>query len=184
MTEKRIKVTDKRLKKPRAGDAASDVVHVPSEEQTEEKAEEKHDYLDDLKRVQAEFDNYRKRVIREQTAMAERASARLVEALLPVLDNFERAIAHGDGGSGVELVYREFRRTLESEGLKEIPAEGVPFDPRVHEAVESVDDPDVDEIVCRNVYRRGYELKDRVLRPAMVVVARPAEPDEAAGGSK
>lgn len=173
MTEKkRIKVTDKRLKsEPRPAEDPSPGV------------EPEHDYLADLQRVQAEFDNYRKRVLREQTAMAERASARLVEALLSVLDNFERAVAHGESGSGVELVYKDFRRTLESEGLSEIPAEGVPFDPRVHEAVESIDDPEVEEAMCRTVYRRGYRLKDRVLRPAMVVVARPVESEEAAEGS-
>jgi molecular chaperone GrpE len=106
---------------------------------------ERPDYLEDLRRVQADFDNYRKRVLREQTQLAARASARLIERLLPVLDNFEAAISHGEGGDGVELVYKELRRVLEEEGLEEIPAEGQPFDPRLHEAFQAVEDDSVDE---------------------------------------
>ena len=136
-------------------------------------------YLDDLRRVQADFDNYRKRMLREQTQLAQRASARLVERLLPVLDNFESAIAHGEGGNGVELVYKELRRVLEEEGLTEIPAEGEAFDPRVHEAFEAVEVEGVTEPTVRSVLRRGYRLKDQILRPSMVSVARP--PDAGAG---
>jgi molecular chaperone GrpE len=113
--------------------------------------------------------------MREQTAMASRASARLVERLLPVLDNFERAMQHGEGGPGVELVYRELRGALEGEGLAEIDAEGQPFDPRVHEAFQAEDDAEAAEPVVKTVFRRGYRLGDRVLRPAMVVVARPPD---------
>ena len=132
-------------------------------------------YLEDLRRVQAEFDNYRKRMLREQTQLAQRASARLVERMLPVLDNFESAIEHGEGGTGVELVYKELRRVLEEEGLEEIAAEGHPFDPRVHEAFDAVEDENVSEPTVRSVLRRGYRLKDQVLRPSMVGVARPPE---------
>lgn len=135
------------------------------------------DYLDDLRRVQADFDNYRKRVLREQTHLASRASARLVEKMLPVLDNFEAAIAHGEGGNGVELVYKELRRVLGEEGLEEIPAEGQPFDPRLHEAFQAVEDAAVGEPTVRSVLRRGYQLNGQVLRASMVSVARP--PDEA-----
>jgi molecular chaperone GrpE len=141
-------------------------------------ARAEQDLLDDLRRLQAEFDNYRKRVMREQTAMASRASARLVERLLPVLDNFERAMHHGEGGPGLELVYRELRGALEGEGLAEIDAEGRPFDPRVHEAFQAEDDPEAAEPVVKSVFRRGYTLGDRVLRPAMVVVARPPENEQ------
>ena len=134
------------------------------------------DYLEDLRRVQADFDNYRKRVLREQTQLATRASARLIERLLPVLDNFEAAISHGEGGDGVELVYKELRRVLEEEGLEEIPAEGQPFDPRLHEAFQAVEDDSVEEPTVRSVMRRGYTLNGQVLRASMVSVARP--PDE------
>jgi molecular chaperone GrpE len=133
-----------------------------------------HSYLDDLKRLQAEFDNYRKRMMREQTEIASRAGARLVERLLPVLDNFERALAHTED-DGMVLVQKELMSVLESEGLRAIEALGAPFDPNLHEAVESHEEEGVTEPTVVKVYRTGYELKGKVLRAAMVVVARPAE---------
>ncbi|HEX2051569.1 MAG TPA: nucleotide exchange factor GrpE [Actinomycetota bacterium] len=149
------------------------------------------DYLDDLRRLQAEFDNYRKRMMREQAQITERATAGLVERLLPVLDDFERALGHGDVSEGVRLVHRQLVDVLASAGLAEIEAEGRPFDPTVHEAVDSREDAAVDEVTCVTVYRRGYRFGDRVVRPAMVAVARPVEeasarddaPLEADGGS-
>jgi molecular chaperone GrpE len=168
--EPRVRVTDKR------GQAREE---SPAPAPQTEAVDEEPDYKDLYLRAQAEIDNQRKRHIREKTELVERASARLVESLLPVLDNFERAIAHGDDDPGLAMVHREFRRTLEAEGLSEIQAEGVPFDPRVHEAVEQVEDPEVDGHICKSVYRKGYLLKGRVLRPAMVVVARPPESAEA-----
>jgi molecular chaperone GrpE len=145
------------------------------EEQEILESQAQHDYLADLQRLQAEFDNYRKRVMKDQAAAASRAGARLVENLLPVLDNFELAIAHGEGGAGVELVFKELRSALEREGLQEIAAEGAAFDPRIHQAVESHEDPNVSEPVVESVYRRGYMFKDQLLRPAMVVVANPPQ---------
>jgi molecular chaperone GrpE len=189
---KKVKVMDKRglASRPEAAQtgAASDAAANPvagvarpepssdeADAGADRVAQAEQDLLDDLRRLQAEFDNYRKRVLREQTAMANRASARLVERLLPVLDNFERAVSHGEGGPGVALVHKELRQALEQEGLEEIEADGVAFDPRVHEAFQAVEDPDVDEVMVREVYRRGYRLGDQVLRPAMVVVLRPPE---------
>lgn len=139
---------------------------------------EQQDFLADLQRLQADFDNYRKRMLREQAATSTRAKARLMEQLLPVLDDFERALEH-EGSSGMELLYKQLRSTLEAEGLEEIEAEGKPFDPNVHEAIDSREDPDVKEIVVQSVYRRGYKVGDQVLRAAMVVVARPPEPTPA-----
>ncbi|MGI8407334.1 MAG: nucleotide exchange factor GrpE, partial [Actinomycetota bacterium] len=135
------------------------------------------DFLGDLQRLQAEFDNFRKRTAREQAAAGRRASSQLVERLLPVLDNFELAIAHGEGGSGVELVFKELIETLRSAGLSEVPSEGEAFDPQVHEAVESRDGDSPVPVVAE-VYRRGYRFGDRLLRPAMVVVERRAEGSE------
>ncbi len=139
-------------------------------------------YLDDLRRVQAEFANYRKRVMRDQVAAASRASARLIERLLPVLDNFELALAHGEGSetdAGIGLVYRQLREALAEEGLEEIPARDVSFDPTVHEAVEARESAEVDQPTSVSVYRKGYRLKGQVVRPAMVVVARPVETPQA-----
>lgn len=136
------------------------------------------DFLADLQRVQADFENYRKRVMRDQGAIAGRAVASLVEQLLPVLDNFERAIAHGEGGEGVALVLKEFTAALEREGVSEVPGEGAVFDPNVHEAVEARDVDGLEVPTVIEVHRRGYMLKDQLLRPAMVVVGRPPEREE------
>lgn len=140
---------------------------------------ERDEYLDTLRRVQAEFENYRKRVIKEQTALVDRATSGLVEQLLPVLDSFELALNNLDaaGGDdiesvrkGVELVYAELLGVLEKAGLSRIEAEGKPFDPNVHEAVMQEDGDG--EPVVTDVLRTGYTLKGRVLRPAMVKVTR------------
>jgi molecular chaperone GrpE len=125
--------------------------------------------------LQAEFENYRKRMMREQADSARRATAKLVERLLPVLDNFELAIAHGEGGEGVALVYRELKSALEAAGLEEVPAEGQVFDPTVHEAILSREDSSVSQETVSEVHRAGYRLGDQLLRPATVVVARPVE---------
>jgi len=140
---------------------------------------ERDEYLDTLRRVQAEFENYRKRVIKEQTALVDRATSGLVEQLLPVLDSFELAFKNLDSdGSGdiesvrkgVELVYAELLGVLEKTGLSRVEAEGKPFDPNVHEAVMQEDGDG--EPVVTDVLRTGYTLKGRVLRPAMVKVTR------------
>ena len=159
-------------------EAVEEAASVPPDEETMNQAAEhiedvERALLDDLRRLQAEFDNYRKRVVREQTAMATRASARLVSKLLPVVDNLERAIEHGEGGPGMELLLKEFNQVLQQEGLEEIAAEGAVFDPRIHEAFQVVEDPDASEPTVRTVYRRGYRMGDSILRPPMVVVAQP-----------
>jgi molecular chaperone GrpE len=176
----KVKVMDKR--RGAQAEAGPEPTSAPADADERAGAAAEAGLLDDLRRLQAEFDNYRKRVLREQTAMASRASQRLVERLLPVLDNFERAMEHGEGGPGIELVYKELRQTLEQEGLEEIEAEGAPFDPRLHEAFQVIDDADASEPVVKIVYRRGYRLGDAVLRPAMVVVARP--PDDSRGDGR
>lgn len=142
-------------------------------------AEDQPDYLADLQRLQAEFSNYRKRMMRETAEASARGAERIVAQLLPVLDNFERAIAHGEGGEGVELVFKELKAVLENAGLEEVPGEGLPFDPQVHEAVESREDESVTEEVVRAVHRRGYTMNGKLLRAAMVGVSRPASPADA-----
>ena len=129
-------------------------------------------------RVQADFENYRKRMLREQTALAERASESIVEQLLPVLDNFELALLSLDDADekvrkGVELVYADFLSVLERAGLQKIPTDGEPFDPEVHEAVahEAAQEGGAGHPTVVETMREGYRLKGRVLRPAMVKVA-------------
>jgi molecular chaperone GrpE len=136
---------------------------------------ERDEYLAHLQRTQAEFDNYRKRMLRDQTVHLERATANLIEALLPVLDSFELALNSAGTDverlrKGVELVYGEFLGAMEKAGLERIEAHGKPFDPEEHEAVMHVEDDGGDPGV-RDVVRSGYRFKGRVLRPAMVKVA-------------
>jgi molecular chaperone GrpE len=136
-------------------------------------------YLDDLRRLQADFDNYRKRTLREQTARTASASQALVARLLPVLDNFELAVSHAEQSrdfdrmlKGVEMVFGELREVLQGEGLVKIEAEGKPFDPERHEAVVAVEQEGSEPGTVVDVVRTGYELRGKVLRPAMVKVAK------------
>jgi molecular chaperone GrpE len=146
----------------------------------EAKAEE---HLDDLKRLAAEFDNYRKRTARDQESLVARAAERLVKELLPVLDDLERALVAADEHEeakledGVRLVHRSLAAALSKEGLDEIATEGA-FDPHVHEALLS-QPSEADEGTVIEVLQKGYRLGDRVLRPARVVVAAPKTDTEA-----
>jgi molecular chaperone GrpE len=140
---------------------------------------EAESYLDDLRRLQADFDNYRKRTLREQTARSASASQALVARLLPVLDNFELAVTAAEQArdfdgmlKGVEMVLGALREVLEGEGLVKIEAEGKPFDPERHEAVIAVEQEDTDPGTVVGIVRTGYELGGKVLRPAMVKVAK------------
>jgi molecular chaperone GrpE len=136
------------------------------------------EYLDHLKRLQAEFDNYRKRVLKEQTQAIELAAEPAVRRLLEVVDDFELALMAANDKPdfdrflhGVELVYAKFLDALKAEGLARIDAEGKPFDPEKHEALMQSGDGDGEPIVA-DVLRPGYTLKGRVLRPAGVRVER------------
>jgi len=132
--------------------------------------------IDRLARLQAEFDNARKRAVREQQDFREYAAADVIRNFLPILDSFERALkAGGDAGdfrSGVELIYRQFQDALQKSGVQPVAAAGEVFDPRVHEAIEMVDTTELPDHQVLEELQRGYKYKDRLLRPAMVRVAR------------
>lgn len=141
--------------------------------------DEAQTHLEDARRIKAEFENYKKRILREQTAVIERASGSMIERLLPVLDSFRLALVAADRTKndreflrGVELVYGELLEVLKKEGLEEIDAEGKPFDPEVHEAVMQVSSPEVPDGHVAEVMRTGYTVKGRVIRPAMVSVSK------------
>jgi len=143
---------------------------------------ERDEHLDDLKRVAADFENYRKRVARDQESLVARAHERLVRELLPVLDDLERALEAArehetlSVEEGVRLVHAELAAALEREGLAEIETNGR-FDPHVHEALLS-QPSEAEEGSVLEVVQKGYRLGDRVVRPARVVVAAaPAEAD-------
>jgi molecular chaperone GrpE len=142
---------------------------------------ERDERLDDLKRVAADFENYRKRVARDQESLVARAHERLVKELLPVLDDLERALAAAEEHEeieleeGVRLVHQELQAALKREGLAEIETNGR-FDPHVHEALLS-QPSEQEEGSVLEVIQKGYKLGDHVIRPARVVVAAPQETD-------
>jgi len=142
---------------------------------------ERDERLNDLKRVAADFENYRKRVARDQESLVARAHERLVKELLPVLDDLERALAAAEEHEeakleeGVRLVHEELKSALKREGLAEIETNGR-FDPHVHESLLSRPS-DAEEGSVLEVVQKGYRLGDRVVRPARVVVAAPQETD-------
>jgi molecular chaperone GrpE len=189
----KVKVTDRRRVREQEGGpdqagspspagAGSAEQETPVAEAPGEAAEvesvrrEAAEYRDHLVRLQAEFENYRKRVLREQTQAIEMAAEPLIRKLLEVVDEFELALMAAEQKPdfdkflrGVELVYAKLVDTLRGEGLEPIEAEGEPFDPERHEALMGSGAGDGEPIVA-DVLRRGYELHGRVIRPAGVRV--------------
>lgn len=154
----------------------------PQEEPADELAaivRERDEYLDHLRRLKAEFDNYRKRVQRDNEQLRLRAAETVVESLLPVMDNLSRALDAGDqheGGelvAGLGLVADQLSGTLAGHGLEEIEVEpGTTFDPEYHEAIVTQPSEEYDEGTVTQVLERGYLLHGKLLRPAKVIVAR------------
>jgi molecular chaperone GrpE len=146
---------------------------------------ERDEYLNDLKRVAADFENYRKRAARDQESLVARAHERLVKELLPVLDDLERALAAAEEHEeakledGVRLVHRALKDALDREGLVEIATNGR-FDPHVHDALLSKPSSEEEGSVLE-VVQKGYRLGDHVVRPARVVVAAAPQEDDGAG---
>jgi len=137
---------------------------------------ERDSLLDRLARAQAEFENARRRASKEQQDFRDFALADTIKTLLPVVDNFERALQSksesADFRSGVELIYKQLQDVLTKLGVRPIPAKGEQFDPHVHEAVEMVETSDAADHEVVEEWQRGYKFKDRLLRPAMVKVAK------------
>lgn len=130
-----------------------------------------------MMRAMADMENLRRRVRKEQEDLAKYASQKLVEELLPVLDNFERALAADKESmtvdsllTGVNMVYRQMVQAFDKEGLTAIEAKGKPFDPHIHQAVMQTQDPEFESGVVVAELQKGYMFKDRVVRPSMVQV--------------
>jgi molecular chaperone GrpE len=136
---------------------------------------ERDQLLDRLARLQAEFENARKRTEREQAANRDYAVGSVVEKFLPVMDHFELALKSSGSAdqlrSGVELIIKQMEDVLRQLNVTPIPAEGEEFDPRVHEALGSVERPDLPDHHVAEEIRRGYKLRDRLLRPSLVRIA-------------
>jgi len=134
---------------------------------------------DQLLRLAAEFDNFKKRSQREKDELFQNAKASVLKAFLPVLDNFERAMlesAEGDCSpqaysKGVEMIFAQFAGVFASEGAESYGEAGEPFDPTIHHAVTHTENPDLDENVIAEVYTRGCRLRDKIIREAVVGVA-------------
>jgi|YNPBryBLVA2012_1023415.scaffolds.fasta_scaffold00364_14 molecular chaperone GrpE len=141
----------------------------------DELARQRDEYYELLLRRSAEFENYRRRVERERRELVEFAGMETVRELLPVLDDFERALkvesADRDYVRGVELIYQRLLETLKKLGLEPIACRGEKFDPHRHEAVEMTPSEEVEDHTVIEEYRRGYNFRGRLLRPAMVKVA-------------
>jgi molecular chaperone GrpE len=137
---------------------------------------ERDSLLDRLARMQAEFENARRRTVKEQQEFRDYAAADVIKSLLPVLDSFERALhAKPDAAefrNGVDLIYKQLQTALGKLSVQAIAAKGEPFDPHYHEAIEMVETTDAPDHQVIEELQRGYKLKDRLLRPAMVKVAR------------
>jgi molecular chaperone GrpE len=146
---------------------------------------QRDEYLDDLRRSHADFENYRKRVARDGAVQREQGRSDVVSALLDVLDDLDRVVAAAGSldpaglttdvaavASGVQVVAEKARRALEGLGVERVDADGVPFDPTVHDAVQQVEGENGSGPTVHQVLRPGYRLPDRVLRPAMVIVAQ------------
>ncbi len=134
---------------------------------------ERDQYLDALRRLKAEFENSRKRQERERTRMLSMASERLVQEILPVLDNLDRALeAGGDIREGVQATRDQLAEVLANEGLLPVASDGQPFDPNVHEAVMGQPSEEHEEGTIIQTFQRGYVLNGKPIRPAKVVVAK------------
>jgi molecular chaperone GrpE len=172
-------MTDKKSKK-NSTDCEADVddslEFARLKDELEEKCGEAEQYLDHLRRLQAEFDNYRKRTMRELDRAMDLGKEQVIASVIPVIDAFELALSSGEDESkafrdGIRMVHSEFLKTLRAEGLEEVKSLGAPFDPSVHEAVEAVEADGEEDGTIVGERRRGYSFKGRLLRPASVIVA-------------
>jgi molecular chaperone GrpE len=154
-------------------------VEISAEAELKRLGQERDNLFDRLARLQAEFDNYRKRAAREGSDFRDYAVAEAARTLLPAIDNLALALknasAHPDDfRKGVELIYRQLQDALQKMNVQRVPAKGEPFDPRVHEAIEMVESDEVPDQHVLEELQPGYRIKDRLLRPAMVKVAKKA----------
>jgi len=168
---------DESASTPEDGSKVAGVPTAELETELEKARQQCAAYLDRAARIQAEFDNYRKRNAREQQDYREYALADALKTLLPILDSLDRALKTSatsveEYRSGIELIDRQFHDALARLGVQPIEAEGESFDPNVHQAVQMVDSAEAPDNTVIDELQRGYKLKERLLRPAMVRVAR------------
>lgn len=180
-SKKKNKADETEMKNEQEQKAGKAVVEEAEIEESKEKeaADQAQQEIAELKdkilRQMAEFDNYRKRTTKEKTDIYVDVKAKCAAELLPMIDNFERALEcpceDESFKKGIDMIFHQFRQILTSMGVEEIEALGVEFDPQVHHAVSQVEDENFGENIVSQVYQKGYRIGDKVIRPAMVVVA-------------
>jgi molecular chaperone GrpE len=168
-----------------APDTAVEELTQPQIEELQSRAAKADENWERLPRTTADFENFKKRAARERTEAAQYAGVALLQKLISILDNFEMALtaaqtAQGEKlaslQAGVAMIHQQFKNALLEAGLEEVDATGQPFDPALHEAVSEQESADVPEGHVLQQLRKGYKLKERLLRPSTVVVAKkPAE---------
>lgn len=167
-------------------------IKIPEEELNalKEKAATADEYFDKLLRLQADFENYKKRLDREKSDFIKYANEGLIIGLLNILDDFERAVDSAKNSNdsktllqGVEMIRQHFQEALEEKGLIKIDPKGQPFDPEKHEAVMHIETDEYPEHTVVEVLRKGYGLNDKILRPAVVKVAKKKSEDIIEGKS-
>jgi len=185
--ENKTATTEENLTNDSESSEEAEVVETEIVEETDENVEDLKKQIDELKeerdkaqervlRVQAEFDNFKKRTQKEKEADRKYKSQDLVNEILPAMDNFERALKvevteeTSSFIEGITMVYRQFQDALKSQGVEAIEAEGKEFDPNIHHAVMQVEEEGVEPNTIVEELQKGYMLKDRVIRPSMVKV--------------
>lgn len=174
MAEEKKKTKDnEEIEKEKVNKNADEVIEL--KKQIDSQKIELAETEDRLKRVAAEFDNYKKRSSKERESLHSSILSDIVSSFLPILDNLEKALEakteDENYKQGIELVLKQFKDVLNANGVKEIEAVGKPFDPELHEAVSSVVDENLGEKIVKEEYRKGYIIGNKVIRHSMVIVA-------------
>lgn len=179
-----VENTDTDEKQPEESQEKTQQEEQPQDKETPD--EQQQDYLNQMLRIQAEFDNYRKRVNREKDEFRKYATEQLLFELLPILDNFGLALTSLEEHvipenhkflEGVEMIYRQLVQFVEKNGVRELETVGKPFDPMVHNALQQVESTDVPENHVLTEISKGYTMHGKLLRPASVIVAKEPESD-------
>ncbi|MCA1292966.1 nucleotide exchange factor GrpE [Paenibacillus sp. alder61] len=182
--EEELKVNAENDQEPVSAEEPEVLEETAAENSEEGQAEleklraEAEEHKQRLLRTQADFDNFRRRTLKEKEELGKYASAKLITELLPVIDNFERALSTtaentdlSSYAKGVEMIFRQLEGILKTEGLTAMEPVGTPFNPEFHQAIMQVESDEYEEGTVVEVVQKGYLLKDKVLRPAMVKVS-------------
>lgn len=164
------------IEETKSEETSNEVLENELQDKLQKKEKECEEYLDMLKRTMADFDNFRKRTQKEKDGLYDEGFSEAVKQILPVLDNFERAVAYTDSENksiieGIEMILKMFKDVLQKMGVEEIPSMGEKFDPDYHNAIMHIEDESLEENTIADVMQKGYKYKDKIIRHSMVKVA-------------